>query len=136
LLQTFGHSVKNGPLPAYPAEVTTFAHNCSSPPCAITQLHVPSIYPHGSDPWDWQQGRILFYVDGESTASINITLLELGWVSKWASLPGAANHGGPGTYDNRGLPWGVEQFGHTASSGGVYSTIRIPFGACNPNPNP
>jgi hypothetical protein len=32
------------------------------------------------------------------------------------------------TAANRGLPWGIEQFGHTASSGGVSSTIRIPFG--------
>jgi len=47
----------------------------------------------------------MFYVDGEVEPSINITLLELGWVSRWASLSGASNSGGHNTYDNRGLPW-------------------------------
>ena len=26
-------------------ELSTFAHNCSTPPCTVTQLHFPSIYP-------------------------------------------------------------------------------------------
>ena len=47
----------------------------------------------------------MFYVDGEVEPSINITLLELGWVSRWASLSGASNAGDHNTYDNRGLPW-------------------------------
>ena len=34
--------------------------------------------------------------------------------------------GPPGTGDHG--PWGQSLFGHTANNGGVYSTIRIPFG--------
>ena len=62
--------------------------------------------------------------------AIQLKLLELSWVSEYASpahsslKPGASG----GQYDNRGLPWGIADFGHTASSGGVSSTIRIPFG--------
>jgi len=36
-MKTFGHSVKNGPLPAA-TELTTFEHNCSAPPCTVTQV--------------------------------------------------------------------------------------------------
>ena len=121
-LKTFGHSVKNGPLP-YGEEVTVFEHNCTTAPCAITQIHVPSIYPRGSDTWDWQNGRLFIYVDGETTtASVNVTLLELAWVGRRASV------GRDKPSDARGLPWGVDLFGHTANSGGVYSTLRVPFG--------
>lgn len=128
-VQTFGHAVKNGHLPAS-TEVLAFEHNCTAAPCAITQVHVPSIYPPNPSDWDWQDGRIRFYVDGETTASVDITLLELGWVSQYASLghkPHRAGAGG-GSFDNRGLPWGIDKFGHTASSGGIYSTVRVPFG--------
>lgn len=41
-------SVKNGPLPAH-TEVTTFEHNCTTAPCTVTQIHVPSIYPGQGD---------------------------------------------------------------------------------------
>lgn len=130
---TFGHAVKNGALPpvnASDAETTTFEHTCVTPPCTINQLHVPSIYPKNKADWAWQNGVIRFYVDGEADASIQLKLLELSWVSEYASpahsslKPGASG----GQYDNRGLPWGIADFGHTASSGGVSSTIRIPFG--------
>lgn len=60
------------------------------------------------------------YVDGEASPSINITLLEMANVGLWTGgQSGAAGDGGP---------WGVGMFGHTAQSGGVYSTWRIPFG--------
>jgi hypothetical protein len=130
---TFGHAVKNGALPpvnASDAETTTFEHTCVTPPCTINQLHVPSIYPKNTADWAWQNGVIRFYVDGETEASIQLKLLELSWVSEYASpahsslKPGSSG----GQYDNRGLPWGIADFGHTASSGGVSSTIRIPFG--------
>ncbi len=131
---TFGHSVKNGALPPVNAsnagETTTFEHTCVTPPCTINQLHVPSIYPKNTADWAWQNGVIRFYIDGEIEASIQLKLLELSWVSEYASpahsslQPGASG----GQYDNRGLPWGIADFGHTASSGGVSSTIRIPFG--------
>ena len=35
---------KRSHLPAN-TELTTFAHNCSAPPCVITLIHVPCIYP-------------------------------------------------------------------------------------------
>ena len=129
---TFGHSVKNGALPAVnatDAEVVTFEHVCVTAPCTVNQLHVPSIYPKNMADWAWQNGVIRFYVDGETTASVAMKLLELAWVSEYASpahsslKPGE----GGGQLDNRGLPWGVADFGHTAASGGVSSTIRIPF---------
>ena len=131
--KTFGHAVKNGALPpvnATDAETVVFEHTCVTSPCTINQIHVPSIYPKNTADWAWQNGVIRFYVDGEATASIDLKLLELSWVSEWASpahaslKPGASG----GQYDNRGLPWGLADFGHTASSGGVSSTIRIPFG--------
>ena len=46
----FGHSIKNGHLPAG-TEVVAFEHSCQAPPCIITQIHVPSIYAgHGDGP--------------------------------------------------------------------------------------
>ena len=90
-------------------------------PCVVTQLHVPSIYPQGGNKWDWQNGVLKFYIDGESEASINITLLELSFVGAEASKGSAPS------LDNRGLPWSIASFGHTAKSGGVSSTLRIPF---------
>jgi hypothetical protein len=131
--KTFGHAVKNGALPpvnATDAETIIFEHTCVTAPCTINQIHVPSIYPKNKADWAWQNGFIRFYIDGESVASVGLKLLELSWVSEWASpahsslAPGSSG----GQYDNRGLPWGLADFGHTASSGGVSSTIRIPFG--------
>lgn len=56
-MKLFGHSIKNGQLPAH-TELTTFEHTCTTAPCVVTQLHVPSIYPRGEN-WDWQDGRLV-----------------------------------------------------------------------------
>ena len=137
---TFGHAVKNGALPGVNAppqapntnggELTTFEHTCATAPCTINQVHVPSIYPKNTSDWAWQNGVIRFYVDGETVASVQLKLLELSWVSEYASPAHASFKPGQSSAqgDNRGLPWGVADFGHTATSGGVSSTIRIPFG--------
>ena len=66
----FGHSVKNGPLPAN-TEVTTFEHNCTTAPCTITQIHVPSIYPPKGESWMWTTGIISFYIDDDADASLD-----------------------------------------------------------------
>lgn len=100
-------------------ELTTFEHNCSSAPCAITQLHFPSIYPTGGCSWQWEQGRFRAYIDGEATASIDLSLLELANVG---------HLGAAGDSASDGSPFGNSLFGKTAKSGGVYSTVRIPFG--------
>ena len=42
------------------------------------------------------------------------------------SPPAPPASGPPGTGDHG--PWGTALFGHTANNGGVYSTVRIPFG--------
>jgi hypothetical protein len=111
-MRVFGHSIKNGHFPSRGTEITTFEHNCSAPPCAITQMHCPTAGPVG-----WQDARVRVYVDGEAVPSIDITLLEL------------ANIGVYNGQDGDAAPWGVGLFGHTANKGGVYSTVRIPFGA-------
>ena len=111
-MKVFGHAIKNGHLPAKGVEVTTFEHNCTTAPCAITQMHCPTAGPVG-----WQDARLRVYVDGEAAASIDITLLEL------------ANVGVYNGQDGDATPWGVGLFGHTANKGGVYSTMRVPFGA-------
>ena len=120
----FGSAIKNGVLVAG-VEQTTFEHNCSAPPCAITLMHVPSIYPDGNDspacPWDWQAGRLRVYVDGEAAASVDVTLRQLAGVGSRAAVGNDA----PGD----GSPFGHELFGKTARTGGVYSTLRVPFGA-------
>lgn len=118
-MKTFGHSVKAGHLPPAGQEVTTFEHACKSAPCALTQLHCPTAGPAG-----WQLAVVRVYTDGEATASINVTLLELGNVGRFA--PDGQGHEGNGSTPQ---PWGVGMFGHTAKNGGVYSTMRIPFGS-------
>lgn len=115
----FGTAIKNGPLPGG-TELTTFQHNCTSAPCVVTQLHIPSIYPTGSCPWDWENGRLRMYIDGEATASIDVSLLEVAHVGSRA----ATGNSPP----SDGSPFGHDLFGKTAQSGGVYSTVRIPFG--------
>eukprot|EP00040_Diaphanoeca_grandis_P021191 m.112895 g.112895 ORF g.112895 m.112895 type:complete len:466 (+) comp28226_c0_seq1:152-1549(+) len=124
--RTFGHSVKNGPLPAH-TEVTTFEHNCSTAPCVITQIHVPSIYPPHGEAWNWTHGILNFYVDGETTPSITMTLLELAGESRFNNASDNAQTGNPGGTTDGG-PWGIDMMGRTAKSGGVFSTVRIPFG--------
>lgn len=120
----FGHSIKNGPLPPYPAEITTFEHTCSSAPCVVTHVNVPSIYP-SNEAWDWVQGLVNFYIDGEVTPSISVTLLELAGEAHFNAAGDNAQTGSEGTTD--GSPWGIAMMGRTAKSGGVYSTVRVPF---------
>lgn len=122
--RSFGHSIKNGALPAH-SEVTTFQHTCGTPPCVITQLSVPSIYPQGSDKWNWTEGVVSFYVDGEAQPSIAVTLLELAGEGHW-NKAGDNRQGGDSMPD--GSPWGIPLMGRTAKSGAVYSTMRVPFG--------
>lgn len=120
----FGSAIKNGVITGA-EEQTTFAHNCSAPPCAITLMHVPSIYPDANDnpacEWDWQSGRLRVYVDGEAAASIDVTLRQLAGVGARA----AVGNNPPGD----GSPFGNELFGKTARTGGVYGTLRVPFGS-------
>ena len=111
-MKVFGHAIKNGHFAPKGTEITTFEHNCTSSPCALTQMHVPTAGPEG-----WEDARLRIYVDGEAVASIDITLLEL------------ANIGVYNGQDGDATPWGVDLFGHTANKGGVYSTMRVPFGA-------
>jgi hypothetical protein len=117
-LRSFGFAIKNGPLPGG-VEQETFAHNCTLPPCAVTQLHFPSIYPQGACPWDWENGRFRVYVDGEATPSIDVTLLQM------ASVGSLAATGNSKPAD--GSPFGNDLFGKTSVTGGVFSTVRIPF---------
>lgn len=65
---------------------------------------------------------VSFYIDGEEAPSVSTTLLELAWVGRQAAISNSPPS------DNGGRPWGVDLFGHTAKSGGVSSTMRIPFG--------
>lgn len=115
---TFGHSIKNGPLPAN-TEVTTFEHSCKVQPCVVTQLHVPSIYPPANQPGNWENGLLRLYIDGSSTPSIQLKLSDLAVVGQYGAV-------GPNTPTD-GSPYGIGLFGKTAKNGGVYSTVRIPF---------
>ena len=45
-MKSFGHSIKNGHLVAN-TEITLLEHNCSTPPCTITQVPPP---PHARAP--------------------------------------------------------------------------------------
>eukprot|EP01049_Picozoa_sp_SAG25_P005170 SAG25_NODE_344_length_9418_cov_328.220815_10_plen_607_part_01 len=68
-MKNFGHAIKNGHLVAQ-AEQTLFEHNCSAPPCTVTQMHCPS----AAGRYD---AIVRIYVDGEATPSIELSLLEL-----------------------------------------------------------
>jgi len=116
----FGTALKNAPIPAYPAEWLIFNHSCAAPPCVVTQMHYPSIYPGGTDPWAWEEGMLRIYVDGEAAPSIALTLLQLAGV-------GAA--GAKGDSHSDVSPFSAELFGKNAQTGGVWSTMRIPFQA-------
>ena len=113
----FGHAIKNGQLPPN-TELTTFEHKCGTPPCAITQLHFPSIYPTGSCPWNWENGRFRVYVDGEANPSIDVALHEIALIGHLGAVGNTAADGSP---------FGNALFGKTAASGAVYTTVRIPF---------
>lgn len=128
-MKSFGHSIKNGDLVAN-KEILLFSHSCTTPPCTITQMHCPAAGPR------WYDAVVRIYVDG-TAPPLNFTLLELAMIGDPTNIGSAAgiNHSAhpspttqapPGTGDHG--PWGQALFGHTASNGGVYSTIRIPFG--------
>jgi hypothetical protein len=117
----FGSAVKNGPLPPFGTELEVFAHNCSVAPCQITQIHVPSIYKSGPCPDDWEHGRLRVYVDGAAAPTLDVRLLQLAFVGAAAEYEPQAKSST--LFSAGGL------FGKNAGSGGVFTTIRIPFGA-------
>lgn len=59
------------------------------------------------------------YIDGESVASFDLLFREI------AILGHKSVNGTQKPLD--GSPWGLSLFGHTATNGGVYSTVRVPF---------
>eukprot|EP00041_Stephanoeca_diplocostata_P025931 m.691229 g.691229 ORF g.691229 m.691229 type:complete len:578 (-) comp22853_c0_seq5:924-2657(-) len=67
-MKNFGHSIKNGHLIA-DTEINLFEHNCSTPPCTITQIHCPAAGPK------WYDAIVKLYIDGEPP--MQLTLLEL-----------------------------------------------------------
>ena len=87
-----------------------FAHNCTTAPCTITQIHVPSIYPGSGCPWDWESGILRVYVDGAAVPTIDITLLQM------AAVSAAADTGNGGPQDVS--PFGANLFGKNARTGG------------------
>ena len=113
----FGTAIKNGPIPPN-TEWPVFNHTCATPPCVISQIHVPSIYPGSGCSWNWESGVLRVYVDGESTPTVELTLLQLASV-------GRAGAQGDGHTDIS--PYSAELFGKNAQTGGVWTTIRIPF---------
>ena len=117
----FGHAIKNGLLPAFPAELEVFAHACAAAPCVVTQLVLPSVYPHGTDAMDWEGARLRLYVDGEAAASVDVLLRELACVGRLGAVGRAA--------PRDGSPFGHTLFGKGARTGGVWSTVRVPFAA-------
>ena len=118
----FGYAEKNGPMPpASSGELLVFNHSCATAPCVVTQIHVPSIYPGRGCPWDWESGRLRVYVDGSATPTLDLTLLQLASV-------GAAGAQGNSHKDISPFSAG-NLFGKNAQTGGVWTTIRIPFGS-------
>ena len=118
----FGYAEKNGPMqPARMGEQELFAHTCTTAPCVITQMHIPSIYPGSGCPWDWESGRLRVYVDGAAAPTLDVTLLQIASV-------GAAGAQGNSHKDISPFSAG-HLFGKNAQTGGVWTTMRIPFGA-------
>ncbi len=117
----FGGAVKNGPLPPYGTELEVYAHNCTTAPCQVTQIHVPSIYSSGGCPMDWENGRLRVYIDGAAAPTLDVLLLQLAFVGAPAEYAPQAKSSSLFSAD--GL------FGKNAGTGGVFSTVRIPFGA-------
>jgi hypothetical protein len=105
--------------PASQGEQLVFAHNCTTAPCVITQIHVPSIYPGSGCPWDWESGRLRVYTDGAAAPTLDITLLQMASV-------GAAGATGRDHKDISPFSAG-HLFGKNAETGGVWTTMRIPF---------
>jgi hypothetical protein len=85
-------------------------------------LHIFNQFTEGANPQTNGDTIFNFYVDGESTPSISYTLDMLAGIG----------------FDDNQAPWvknvstkfnvqGNDHFGKGAATGGVYSTIRIPF---------
>lgn len=72
----------------------------------LTHMWFGGNWPH------FQKTRLRVFVDGETTPSID---MELG-----------LGHGIG--FDDKTAPWGGERLGTTSHPGGLYNTIRIPFG--------
>jgi hypothetical protein len=87
----------------------------------VTQIQVPSIYPAGGCPNDWENGRLRVYVDGAAAPTLDVLLLQLAFVG--ASAEYAPQSKSSTLFSAGGL------FGKNAGTGGVFTTIRIPFGA-------
>eukprot|EP00759_Apiculatamorpha_spiralis_P032642 PhF_6_TR3410/c0_g1_i3/m.4925 len=117
---TFSHALKNFPLPPN-RETDIYATRCQGTLCAVTLIHIPSIYPGSGCPWDWENGRFRLYIDNETKPSIDVSVLDLAHVGARAAVGNNA--------PTDGSPFGHTLFGKTAKSGAVYSTIRIPFGS-------
>ena len=116
----FGIAEKNAALPPYGTELRVFNHTCASAPCQLTQIHVPSVYPQGKCVWDWENARLRIYVDGDPTPTLNVTLLQLAFVGAGGATGNAHTDVSPFSAGSL--------FGKNAQTGGVFSTIRVPFG--------
>jgi len=101
-LETFGTAGKEGTL--YPdREVVLFEHQGAG---SLTQMWFGGDWP------GYDRTRIRFYVDGETTPSVDMELF-LGHGIGWADAS---------------APWGSARVGKTGHPSGLYNTYRIPFG--------
>lgn len=102
-VKTFSGVVKSGLAVNTTGEVTCYELNATG---VVTHVWFTIGTP--------MHARLRFYIDGESTPSIDIMAME-----------GLASIG----YDDDTNPWGTELMGKGASQGAVWSTRRIPFGS-------
>jgi len=102
-MRTIGTAIKNGNLGH--DEQTFFKY--SGDPGVITEMW----FTGGGD--DYADTRIRIYIDEETQPSLDFTLF--------------LAHG-IGSHHDQNVPWGTKRIAHTAHSGGVYNTYRIPFG--------
>ena len=148
----FGYAEKNGRMPpSNTGELLVFNHSCTTAPCVVTQVHVPSIYPGSGCPWDWESGVLRLYIDGEEVPSIVMTLLQLASVGAAGAQgnshrdisPFAAGHlfgknaqtgtsiyrCGVSRVPARPFACSAPPVPYALSlAGGVWTTMRIPFG--------
>lgn len=117
----FGTAIKNGPIPAHSVgEWEVFSHTCMTSPCAITQLQIPSITPGLRCPSDWGNAVLRVYIDDSSIPTVELKLLQIATVGAEST-----KNGSPGDLS----PFSAGSlFGKYSRSGGVWSTMRIPFG--------
>jgi len=101
-MRTIGTAIKNGDLGHN--EQTFFQY--SGDPGVITEMW----FTGGGD--DYADTRIRIYIDGEAQPSLDFNLF--------------LAHG-IGSHHDQAVPWGTKRISHSAHSGGVYNTYRIPF---------